>query len=144
MIPSIKSRSLKSRLLSLSFSMGPCVCRKCLKNVKTFSSERVKGTIIFGYSVQLGKIQCMRKCCQWILLTWPTRMISSITQSDQSFPCFPMSVWSFQVMTLCKVIWHSSLNVELLYSCTCTVLYTECKYGGPLGRCPGRVEWKRG
>ena len=22
--------------------------------------------------------------------------------------------------------------------------YTECKYGGPFGRCPGRVEWKRG
>ena len=22
--------------------------------------------------------------------------------------------------------------------------YTECKYGGPLGRRPGRVEWKRG
>ena len=23
-------------------------------------------------------------------------------------------------------------------------LYTECKYGGPLGRRPGRVKWKRG
>ena len=22
--------------------------------------------------------------------------------------------------------------------------YTECKYGRPLGRCPGQVEWKRG
>ena len=24
----------------------------------------------------------------------------------------------------------------------CTVLYTKCKYGGPLGHRPGRVAWK--
>ena len=113
----------------LSFSMGRLYAENVSKTWKLSVVKGLKGQLYFAILCSLE----IWKYSEWkdenvvgeILPTWPTRMISSITQA---FPYFPKSVWSFLVMTLSKVAWHSACNLELLY------MYSA-------GVDPGEVKW---